>query len=746
VLWVLGYGRVVAIPSGEKQGVLDRLIEGEVVSVLAVEFGVSAQYLYRLRQLERKRVGWKPDRLTDAYCQAKLCRNRISQERLQKGAVTCSVVCRKRMRSQKKNVKRAAQERAKTAHRRAVEASMAAPVAGEATRRGSTYRSIVARPDWVELLLAGGMTHAYVAEQVGCSQAAVSRSVQALIEDQALSEAKALWERSRFTKAMLPVEKLMRVRELGPKGEGTDEFECLIDELVRSYSVFSRRVFLLEGRRPLIEDFHLRWIRSMIVAYAVGGKQLILSPPRHGKSEMLIRFVVWMIVMFPNIRIMWVAANSDVAKLMLGAVKDYLENHDDLRTMTLPPGDRYKPIAGSGKPWSSKEIKVAQQDHIGQKSSSMLALGRTSKILSRDVDILIVDDLEDYDSTREPSQREYSRNKFAEVGTRKEEHTAWINICSRQHDDDIPHHLMKLDGTPQAWRTIEDTAHQDCQLDPDVVDGHDENGCVLFPAVRSYRWLLEKQVEMDALGIAGAYEMRYLGRPIPQSGVVFNMPLIREQALDRSRDLGVEGLAHGRLVAGLDPAPRGTQAGFCWHYAHETLTMVDLEEQKAGGFQGAWDLMRLWDRDYGLKHWFYEANSQQSQFFDMPETKRLIIELGLVVKPHYTGTNKQDAEIGISSMAPWYHGGRIILPYGTAEARGKVNRLLRQLELWTTDGVKGGKNRKTDIKMSHWFPFPQIIKWGKQDRKLNLVESIDSSYPSYDYNQAPWPDTNYPGR
>ena len=642
-----------------------------------------------------------------------------------------------------KNRKRAEKVKA----RKRAERAMLNPVSSDGVSRGETYRRLKGRLDLCRLKADGAITDAYIGEVLGVTEASVSRAWAAVLTDRILEEKRQEWRRPWWAEAMLPKWKMDRLRELGPEGEGTAEFERLADELTRAYAVFSRRYFTLEGRRPLVEAFHLRWIRSIIVAYAVGGKQLILSPPRHGKSEMLIRFVVWFIVMDPNIRIMWVAASRDVAEIMLGAVKDHLTNNEVLIRDTLPPGVVYQPARESGKKWTAKEIKVAQQEHVGQKSSSLIALGRTSKILSRDVDILITDDLEDFDTTREPAQRAYSRNKLAEIGTRKEELTAWIYIGSRQHPDDIPNHLMRLEGTDQAWRTIVETAHDAtvCTVDPDIIEGHDEAGCVLFPAVRSYRWLMEKKAEMDALGIPGAYEMRYLNAPIPETGIVFDIPRIKDTALDRSRDLGIAGLPQGRLVAGLDPAARGTQAGFCWHYANQTLTMVDLEAQDAGGFAGAHYLMADWDDRYGLKHWFYEDNAQQSEFFNDPRTKQLILDRGLVVRPYHTGLNKTDAEIGISSMAPWYHSGRIVLPYGTAEARKKVNMLLRQLELWTTDGIVRGRGRKTDIKMASWFPFPTIIRWLKQDRTVELRVTGNMSYPGISrFNQPGW-QTNYPG-
>ena len=45
-----------------------------------------------------------------------------------------------------------------------------------------------------------------------------------------------------------------------------------------------------------------------------GGNLMILSPPRHGKTELLIHFAIWQICRNPNVRIMWVGGNEDIAK------------------------------------------------------------------------------------------------------------------------------------------------------------------------------------------------------------------------------------------------------------------------------------------------------------------------------------------------------------------------------------------------------------------------------------------------
>lgn len=689
--------------------------------------------------VEGKEKGYDREYGNSPQCALRGCQNRIPLDRLRNGAKYCN-------RSHATTASSRAAQTRKKADRDA-EKRLNDVVQSPTARQGDAYRALMDddNSEIRELFISNKVEASYVANVLGFSISAVLRARQAVVTTLKFQELQKGWKPYPHVAAMLPQGKLLALKEMGPSQEDTPEFQNLVDDLVRAYSVFSRFFFTLEGNRPLVENFHLIWIRLIIVAYATGGKQMILSPPRHGKSEMLIRFAVWMIVMFPNIRIMWVAANTDVAKIMLGAVKDHLANNEKLVKLTLPPGNKYKPKVMSGNPWSGKEIKVEQQDIVGQKSSSMLALGRTSKILSRDVDLLIVDDMEDFDTTREARQRVYSRNKLAEIGTRKEERTAEVVICSRQHPDDIPQHIMGMDPV-LGWRVHVDAAHQECDLDPDIVEGHDGNGCVLFPRVRSYRWLMEKKLEMDALGIPGAYEMRYLNKPVPESGMVFDIPLIRERALDRSRGIGTEGLPQGRLVAGLDPAARGTQAGFCWHYSNDNLSMVDLEAQKAGGFAGAHFLMEDWNTRYGLTDWFYEDNSQQVEFFNDPRTKDLARRLGLTIRVHTTGKNKQDAELGISSMAPWYHDGHVNLPYGTAEARKKTNMLLNQLELWTVDGVKTGKHALTDIKMASWFPFPTIIKWGNNDRKVTLHLGHENSYPEISgFGTAPWQNTIYPG-
>jgi len=621
-------------------------------------------------------------------------------------------------------------------------------------RQGHVMKVIKDDPIKLEMLLNGDITASALAIQLDVSVPAVTRAMHAILAEMAVENERAKWKQSSRVKAMLPKAKMDRARVLGLSGQtDTTEYTLLIEELVRAYSVFSRRYFNLEGKRPIIKEFHLRWIRSIIEAYATGGKQLILSPPRHGKSETLIRFVIWLVMMDPNIRIGWFCASRDIAELMLGSVKDILESDETLIRDVLPPGEIFDPGLKSNKPWSKKEIKVAQQTHIGAKSSTMIAIGRTSKFLSRDMDLVIIDDLEDFDSTREEGQRLYSKNKLAEIGTRKVEETAEVYIGSRQHPDDIPNSILDLEDTILQWKIIVDSAHdEECGEDPDDLTVHTD--CMLFPEVRSYRYLMEKKLEMETLGLGHMYPLRYLNNPIPEDGQVFDVKLIRDVGLNRERGLGLEGLPLGWLVGGLDPSARGIQASYLWHYrAADTpqkvkLSMVDIDTLQSGGSQGALKIIREWYHTYGLELWYFETNSTQVDWFDTIKRElrtrpcHICEETHpeIVIKDHNTGKNKKDAELGISSMAPLFHSGSVDLPFGTNEARRKTNMLLRQLELWTTDGVVR-KKAKTDIKMAMWFPWAgKIQSFTKEQRATQVEVAVESSYPMFGDvgGHAPW--------
>ena len=102
-----------------------------------------------------------------------------------------------------------------------------------------------------------------VADALSCSTAHVSRMLAAYRED---------------------LEKDIQAKDW----EVSDDAKQSLEDFVN----FRDRYFLTEqGIKFDTADFHNKWIKSINKALLEGGQQMILSPPRHGKTELLIHFV-----------------------------------------------------------------------------------------------------------------------------------------------------------------------------------------------------------------------------------------------------------------------------------------------------------------------------------------------------------------------------------------------------------------------------------------------------------------------
>jgi hypothetical protein len=99
---------------------------------------------------------------------------------------------------------------------------------------------------------------------------------------------------------------------------------------------------------------------------------MILSPPRHGKTDLLIHFVIWLICKNPNIRILWVGGNEDIAKNAMGSVLDQLEFNELLIEEICGPGVKFKPKTKSAKSWSQSGFTVGTRTVTGIKSPTMV--------------------------------------------------------------------------------------------------------------------------------------------------------------------------------------------------------------------------------------------------------------------------------------------------------------------------------------------------------------------------------------
>ena len=616
----------------------------------------------------------------------------------------CSERCSNRIHQQKKVARRKGKEWSQTedtleipSHKKNV-----------SSRRGQVYDDIKESGLALEIFDKTN-TISGVAKILGTTDAAVSMAYQAYVEDLHIEKEQKNWSVPQVAETTL-----------------------------QNFDKFRERYFRTEQGVPYeTPDFHAKWIKQIMNTIENGGQRMILSPPRHGKTDLLIHFVIWLICNNPNIRILWVGGNEDISKNAMGSVIDQLEFNELLIEEICGPGMKFKPKTKTAKSWSQSGFTVGTRTITGIKSPTMVGIGRGGKILSRDCDIIIADDIEDHSSTMQPASRENTRNWWTTtLSSRKEEHTAMVVIGSRQHYDDLYSHL--LDN--ESWETTVEEAHDTgCTMtdwnEKDHVD------CMLWGKKRTYKWLMDRKRAAETTGGRAIYEMVYLNVAMPEGLTLFSREEI-ESCRDQKRDVGQ--IPRGtRLIAGLDPASTGYQAAFLWAYgpADGIMYMVDMHNNLGGGIPEALNVIKDWWKKYNCSHWVIEENGFQKAIRQDKSIRDFASQHGIFLEGHETYSNKFDPIFGVTAMRPAFQEGIINLPYMGFEAQEKVNLYTSQLVYFSSAKNKSKTvGTKTDIVMASWFPMRAIRRMQKE-RLAELSTDYEPSFSGYetsDFDEGTW--------
>ena len=576
------------------------------------------------------------------------------------------------------------------------------------TSRGNDYPEFVQK--YAAKLESKKLTHQQVADAMNISRSVVTKMLAAYVEDKENYESQKDWEISEDT-----------VKSL------------------QDFKNFRDRYFKTEtGELYETAEFHESWINSIVDAIENGKQQMILSPPRHGKTDLLTHFAVWQICKNPNIRIMWVGGNEDIAKNAVGAVLDHLENNELLNEEINGPGVKFQPKIRSGKSWSSGQFTIGTRTITGIKSPTMVAVGKGGKILSRDCDLIIADDIEDHGTTIQPSAREQTRQWWTTtLSSRKEEHTAVVVIGSRQHPEDLYNFLLE---NPEFETIVEEAHSTECILPETEIEEHTD--CMLWASKRTYKWLMSQKNNADTTGGRAIYEMVYLNKAFVEGITMFNSEDI-DQCRDINRVIG-QVPAGTHLIAGLDPASTGFQACVLWAVNTDTgqMYLVDIENEKGGGVIQAKKSIQRWYEKYNLAHWVIEENGFQKAIRQDKDIKDYTSRFGIYLEGHQTQKNKYDPIYGVGSMQQLFEQQLINLPYGNTESETKSNIYRRQLIYFSSAASKASKAKsyKSDVVMASWFPLKVIRRLGKE----RLAEVGLDYKPSFgewnlsDMNESPW--------
>jgi len=537
---------------------------------------------------------------------------------------------------------------------------------------------------------------------------------------------------------------------LGPATDSDTKAEdWVLSQLVAAFIRFRDRYFLTEKSQPyLTKPFHQKWVEATLKAIFTGGQQLILSPPRHGKTDLMRHICIWLICRDPNIRIMWVAGHQRLSETWLLSIMDELENNQALVEDFCGPGGSFKPQRVHGAMWSRQHFTVALRTVTGMKSPNMVAIGRGARgsIRSRDCDIIIVDDLEDQPATAQEGSRQTTRDWWTvTVGSRKMKHTGVVYISNRVHPDDLAGHLIEND----EWESIVETAHDlDCSKDPLDVDAHVD--CMLFPEILPYSWLMSQQRSSPNRAL---FELMYLNVELPEGIQIF-----RPETIDSCKSSRIVGTIPApkddggdpvfvHLFAGLDPADVGYQASFLWAVTFDPFRMyvVDYENHRGGGLQAAHAVMKKWLEAYGCRHWDIEEVGWQKAIRQSDTIREWAKRHDVVLQGHETtAQNKWDPIFGVGGMSELFEKGQIDIPWGSPESIEKMALYRRQLVYFSSTASRSKHARtgyKSDILMASWFPWTRTIRRRRKEWEAEAEYDYDPSYAGYDLvvmEEPPW--------
>ena len=420
----------------------------------------------------------------------------------------------------------------------------------------------------------------------------------------------------------------------------------------------------------------------------------------------------------------------------MSSVLDQLESNDRLKEDFCEPGKSFKPDNRSGKMWASNQFTVGTRTVPGIKSPTMVAVGKGGKILSRDCDIIIADDIEDHQTTMQPGARENTRQWWTTtLSSRKEEHTAVVVIGSRQHPDDLYHHLLNNDN----YTSIVETAH-DLECDLPEVSHEEHTDCMLWGSKRSHKWLMSRMKAAETTAGRQIFEMVYFNQAYVQGTQIFS-----PDAIDSCKrtDLVVGNIPKQlQLVAGLDPSASGYQAAVLWGIDtwNSELYCIDIDNQQGGGVRAAAQIISDWWHKYDLSHWIIEENGFQTAIRQDNNIKEFVLRTGILLQGHLTGKNKHDPLYGVGAMAELFEANKIHLPYGNSESQAKIDSYKRQLVYFDGKPVSSRNKHKTDIVMASWFPM-KVFRRVQKEHLAEVGMEYNPSFSGYnitEMNNAPW--------
>ena len=514
--------------------------------------------------------------------------------------------------------------------------------------------------------------------------------------------------------------------------EASEQFKLEAGNEFPSFAEFSERylgarvfphmlnvIDMVEGREPAWKH------PAMVFERGEPDLAIVNMPPEHAKSTTItMNYVAYRIAKDPNIRVLVVSKTQAMARKFLYGIKTRLTHpkYAEFHIKYGPPGG----YSGGAESWNQNMIYINDEARdSGEKDPTVQALSIRSQIYGARADLIVMDDCVDLTNAHEfEKQIEWIQSEVISrisasgsllvVGTRLATKDLYLELRepSRYPDETSPWSYLSMPAVlefadkPEDWVTLwpksnyPEIGAKGDMAEPDADGLYPKwDGKRLFKKrarMQPRTWAMvymQEQVSADAIfhpdAVKAAINGNRMSGPIPKGMV-------------GCRPNGMEGLL---VVAGLDPATAGHTAAVVigLDLASQKRYILDVFNKPGITPEAMRDMVKNLTDRYGIAEWRIEKNGFQGFLVHDRELTEYCASRGTLIRPHFTGMNKHDADFGVASMTSLFSGWQdknqlIELP--STHGSEAVKALVEQLVIWAPEAPRG---TKTDTVMAFWF-------------------------------------------
>jgi hypothetical protein len=457
------------------------------------------------------------------------------------------------------------------------------------------------------------------------------------------------------------------------------------------------------------------------IRFAAGrpNRVLVNLPPYHAKTQVwTVNYCVWRMMLDPNVRIAVVSQTQQFAKKIIHQVKQILTlpQFAKLHAAFMPEG------GWKGDSWTKTEIYLAGVDRA-QNDPTLQALGLGGQIYGSRLDVILCDDLV-------TGKNVHTYKELAD----------WIGseVANRMDDDGVLHVLGTRMGSNDLYSELRDLTEWDGEqavwtyfAQPAVLEepAHDpESWVTLWPE----KWPGRSLARLRAEATTSRWQLTYqqMDASVDQ---VFATGAVMASIDGRRAACPMDGLY---TVLGVDPAADGFTA------------MIVMGVDRATGRRyvlDGWNQARMppdqlvakikhFIQRYNVRELVCERNAFQGFLTRQQDLRDFCFAHSCLLTEHYTGAQKWDDDLGVSSMAPWFSScadydpitdqwsprpvEKHLISLPAPKFSGFVDELTTQLVTWQPRAGQRQQHTKTDLVMALWFASIGIQKVIDQARNV----------------------------